>query len=264
MEAETYEQIQRTIKKVLGIDLAHYKAQQMHRRLDTWLLRSNTPTWDAYLTRLRADSAEQTRFRDYLTINVSSFFRDPDRWKSLQKDIMPRLLQENFGRRLGGQLRLWSAGCSIGAEPYTIAIMLTELARSRRAYILASDLDRGALTKARAGGPFSTDDVQQLTPTQKSTYLTAGPPYFVRPFLTRRITFVEQNLLSDPFENDFDLIVCRNVLIYFNPDSKNALFSRFHEALRPGGVLFLGGSEIIAFPHQFGFRNCGPSFYEKV
>ncbi|MCB9134673.1 MAG: protein-glutamate O-methyltransferase CheR [Anaerolineales bacterium] len=264
MEVETYAQIQRTIKKVLGIDLTHYKAQQMYRRLDTWLLRSNVPTWEAYLTRLRMDPAEQARFRDYLTINVSSFFRDPDRWKSLQKDILPRLLVETFGRRFGGELRLWSAGCSIGAEPYTLAIMLAEMARGRQAYLLATDLDRGALAKARAGGPFSEEDVQQLSQTQKNTYLTEAPPYFVRPSLSRRVTFREQNLLSDPFESDFDLIVCRNVLIYFNPDAKNALFSRFYEALRPRGVLFLGGSEIIAFPHQFGFRTCGPSFYEKV
>lgn len=264
MEAETYVHVQRTIKKVLGIDLTHYKAQQMHRRLDTWLLRSNTPNWDDYLLRLSVDAAEQVRFRDFLTINVSSFFRDPDRWNSLQKDILPRILQDTFGRRLGGELRMWSAGCSIGAEPYTLAIILSEMARGRRTYLLASDLDRGALAKARAGGPFTAEDVQQLSPIQKTTYLTEGPPYFVRPTLTRRITFREQNLLSDPFEEDFDLIICRNVLIYFNPESKYSLFSRFHEALRPGGVLFLGGSEIIAFPHQFGFRNCGPAFYEKV
>ncbi|NUM48246.1 MAG: protein-glutamate O-methyltransferase CheR [Anaerolineales bacterium] len=265
METETYQEILRTVKRTLGIDLTHYKDQQMRRRLDTYLLRSGIPSWADYLTRLKVDRTEQGRFRDFLTINVSSFFRDPDRWQGLQDGILPRLLQEALGRRLNGEIRLWSAGCSMGAEPYTLAILLAEMARGRHAYILATDLDRGVLAKARAGGPFKAEEVQAFNNAQKISYFNPGaPPYFIRPFLTQRVTFREHNLLSDPFERDFDLIVCRNVMIYFNPDAKNLLFREFHQALRPGGVLFLGGAEIIPFPHQLGFRSCGPSFYERV
>ncbi len=265
MENETYHQIQQAVKKVLGIDLTHYKEQQMRRRLDGWLMRSQSRVWTDYLARLPGDLIEQARFRDFLTINVSAFFRDPDRWLGLEKEVLPRLLHETPGKRPGGELRLWSAGCSMGAEPFTMVMLLAEIARGRRFYLLATDLDRNILARARNGGPFTAEDLQNFTTTRKNAYFNSvTPPYFLRPLLAQRVTFREHNLLSDPFENDFDLIVCRNVMIYFNAESKNTLIAKFHEALGVGGVLFLGGAEIIPFPHQFGFRSCGTSFYEKI
>lgn len=265
MDGDTYLQIQATVKKLLEIDLSFYKEQQMKRRLDTWLIRSSFSDWPGYLANLRTNTTERARFRDFLTINVSAFFRDPDRWQSVRQDVMPRLLRETFGRGQAGEMRLWSAGCSIGAEAYTLAIILAEVARGRKYYLLASDLDRGVLGKARAGGPYTQEEIKNITATQKEAHFNpGGPPFFIRPALSHRITFREHNLLADVYEKDFDFIVCRNVLIYFNAETKNELFVKFHAALRPGGVLFLGGSEIMPFPQQIGFRSFGPSFYEKV
>lgn len=266
MELEVYQQVKRNVKRLLDLDLDHYKDEQMKRRLDSWLVRSGAPDWKTYFDRLRIDEKERNRFRDYLTINVSAFFRDPERWKSLAEMVLPRLLKESFGRiGLENGLRIWSAGCSIGVEPYTIAILLDEVAPSRRHYILATDYDRGALNKARQCGPYTAEEVQNLTAGQRSAYLQpGGPPYYVTPHLIKKITFQEHNLFSDPFPKDLDLIVCRNVVIYFTAPAKEKLYRAFRDALRPGGVLFVGATEIIPHPQNYGLRNMGISFYERV
>ncbi|HSO27518.1 MAG TPA: CheR family methyltransferase, partial [Anaerolineales bacterium] len=140
METEQYLQIKRSVKSVLRIDLDHYKDEQMRRRLDSWLVRSGAPDWPAYFKRINVDSQELARFRDYLTINVSGFFRDVERWQALEKDVLPRLLAENrraaFERR---QFNVWSAGCSTGPEPYTLAMMFNELFGRFSYHILATD-----------------------------------------------------------------------------------------------------------------------------
>jgi len=266
MELEVYQEVKRNVKRLLDLDLDHYKDEQMRRRLDSWLVRSGAPDWKTYFDRVRIDEKERTRFRDYITINVSAFFRDPERWKSLAEMVLPRLLKESLGR-VGSEngLRIWSAGCSIGAEPYTLAILLDEMAPRRRHSILATDYDLGALNKARQGGPYTAEEIQNLTPAQRSAYLQpGGPPYYVTPNLIKKITFQEHNLFADPFPKDLDLIVCRNVVIYFTAAAKEKLYQAFRDALRPGGVLFVGATEIIPHPQTYGLRNAGISFYERV
>ena len=259
MDLEVYTQVKQSVRKLLDINLDHYKDEQMRRRLDSWLVRSGVPNWTDYFHRARADSNELSRLRDYLTINVSAFFRDPERWHYLRQNVLPALL------RARPRLRLWSAGCSIGPEPYSLAMLLEGLSPGRSHYLLASDLDRGALAKARARGPFTADDIQNVAAAERARYFQAGgPPFFVGETLARRVEFREQNMVADKFEQDFDLIVCRNVVIYFTEAAKAGLYRKFHAALRPGGVLFVGGTEIIAHAAEVGFRNYGISFYQKV
>ncbi|MFZ5808890.1 MAG: CheR family methyltransferase [Chloroflexota bacterium] len=266
MELEVYSEIKRSVKRLLDLDLEHYKDEQMRRRLDSWLVRSGAPDWKSYIDRLRQDEKERSKFRDYLTINVSAFFRDPERWKSLAEQVLPGLLKEAFARSpLDAGLRIWSAGCSIGAEPYTLAILLDEIAPRRRHTILATDFDQGALSKARQGGPYTSEEVQNLTPAQRMAYLKAGgPPHFIQESLIKKIIFQQHNLFGDPFPSEQDLIVCRNVVIYFTAAAKDELYRRFNAALRPGGVLFVGATEIIPHPQDYGFRGFGISFYKKV
>ncbi len=266
MELEIYQEIKRNVRRLLELDLDHYKDEQMRRRLDSWLARSGAPDWKTYFDRVRIDERERNRFRDYLTINVSAFFRDPERWKSLAELVLPRLIKEAMGRDpLENGLRIWSAGCSIGAEPYTLAILLDELAPHRRHSILATDYDLGALSKARQGGPYTAEEIQNLSAAQRSAYLQpAGPPFYVTPNLIKKINFQEHNLFADPFPRGMDLIVCRNVVIYFTTAAKDRLYQAFHDALRPGGVLFVGATEIIPHPQTYGLRNVGISFYERI
>lgn len=259
METEIYTQVKHSIRGLLDINLDYYKDEQMKRRLDSWLVRSGAPSWADYLRRLRTDATELARLRDYLTINVSSFFRDPERWDALRKTILPELLNHR------PRLRVWSAGCSIGLEPYSLAILLDEVSPGRRHQLLATDLDRGALGKAKARGPYSADDVQNVTTSQRQHYFEpGGPPWFIQPNVASRITFREQNMLADEFEGDFDLIVCRNVVIYFTEAAKAELYRKFNQALRPGGILFVGGTEIVPHAQTLGFRNHGISFYERA
>jgi chemotaxis protein methyltransferase CheR len=216
-------------------------------------------SWEDYFKHVQEDDTEKARFRDYLTINVSEFFRDIERWKTLREKIIPYLMQNS------GPLKIWSAGCSTGQEPYTLAILLDEASRGRSSTILATDLDRGALQKARSRGPYNAEETRNLSPHQLSTYFeSTTAPFYVKSSLAQRIKFAEHNLFADPFETNLDLIVCRNVIIYFTAESKDLLYRKFQAALRPGGVLFLGGTEIIPRPHEIGFRNQDISFYVKA
>ena len=261
MEPETYALVKRTILSLLNIDLEHYKDEQMKRRLDSWLVRSGSASWPDYIKRLRAEEMELGRLRDYLTINVSTFFRDPERWELLRKQVIPELLRTASGPRL----RIWSAGCSIGLEPYSLAIMMDELTPGRTHSLLATDLDRGALAKARAGGPYSAEDVQNVSAGQRTRHFRAGgPPFFVNDKLIKQVEFREQNMVQDSFEGGFDLIVCRNVVIYFTEAAKAELYRKFCQALRPGGILFVGGTEVVSRAQDLGYRSFGVSFYQRV
>lgn len=266
MEQETYLKIKSTVKKMLDIDLSGYKDEQMKRRLDSWIIRMGDASWDDYFARLKTQDKELSRFRDYLTINVTEFFRDIERWNSLKSQVLPMLIDFTKKQKDNKRcLKIWSAGCSIGAEPFTLLMIMEEINPGIPYKIVATDLDRGALDKAKAGGPFRQDEVKNISEKQLSRYFRSDfPPYFVKEEHTKKIEFKEKNLITDPYDKDFDLIVCRNVIIYFTTDVKTILNKKFQEALRPGGILFLGGTEIIARPNEYGLKNMGVSFYQKM
>jgi chemotaxis protein methyltransferase CheR len=204
-------------------------------------------------------SAELYKFKDYLTINVSSFFRDVEKFECLQKSILPGLMH---GRP---RLRAWSAGCSHGHEPYSLAMMLAETTGLYRQHnILATDIDRSALERSQAGGPYSAEEVEKVPPALLERYFrTRDDGYYVIESLRRKVSFCYHNLLADPFESGFDLIVCRNVVIYFTAEVKNRLYRRFYDALRPGGVLFVGSTEVVSGAADLGFATAGISFYRR-
>jgi chemotaxis protein methyltransferase CheR len=264
MEADVYAQVKSSIKHTLKIDLENYKDEQMKRRLDSWLARSKVNAWKDYFYLLSTDAIELERFRNYLTINVTEFFRDTNRWDTLRQDILPYLIKNYAENRASGGLKLWSAGCSIGTEAYSLALMMAQAAPLHPYTLLATDLDRGALFKARAGGPYTQDDIRNLSVSQRQKYVSPVAPFHVSEKLKKNIRFEEQDLLKDHFENGFDLIVCRNVVIYFTAEAKDKLYAKFCTALRPGGILFVGGTEIISGPTKYGFQSFGISFYRKT
>ena len=258
MNTQEYSYVKREVLKLTGVDLSSYKAPQVQRRLKTFLLRSGHDTWTGFFRALRNDQVALSDLKDYLTINVSAFFRDPDKFEHLRESILPELLR---GRTT---LSVWSAGCSHGHEPYTLAILLAEASGLyRRHQILATDIDNSALERAKAGGPYSTDEVANVPPDLLARYFKEVPKdsYQAIEQLRRKITFRYHNLLSDPFESSFDLIVCRNVVIYFTAEIKTQLYRRFSDALRPGGVLFVGGTEFLPQASELGFKSAGFSFY---
>lgn len=260
MEDIEYNFIKKNILTLTGVDLNGYKTPQMQRRLATYLQRSGHNNWRSYFEAIRLDRVAVGKLKDYLTINVTSFFRDAEKFDYLRRTILPTLAQSRLA-----PLRIWSAGCSRGHEPYSLAIMLAEESgASRQNYILATDIDQSVLAAARAGGPYSVEEVINVTPPLLQRYFNARDGrYYVTDSLQRRVTFKSHNLLADPFEKGFDLIVCRNVVIYFTAEIKDQLYRRFSESLRPGGVLFVGGTEIVSKASEIGLETAGIGFYRR-
>jgi len=265
MEKVEYTRVSASIQSLLRIDLSHYKDKQMRRRLGSWLSRSAAPDWDSYLALLEVDGSEREKFRNYLTINVSQFFRDPLRWATLQNDVLPSLLgADKDNGRTGSRIRIWSAGCSIGAESFSLAILLEELAPGSKHFILGTDIDRGALQRARNGGPYSEEDVREVSERRKDRcFKREGGAWYVREDIRRAVQFREQDLLNDNPPMHFDLIVCRNVVIYFTQETKAMLYHKFASHLKPGGILFLGGTEIIPRPQEYRLYSRGISLYGR-
>jgi chemotaxis protein methyltransferase CheR len=259
MDAWEYNYIRRKTLLLTGIDLNDYKAPQMQRRLQVYLNRSGYPNWPRFFQTLQGDAAALNQFKNYLTINVSSFFRDPDKYQHLQTVILPEILRHR------ASLRVWSAGCSHGQEAYSVAILLAEATgSSTKHHILATDIDTSALERGRAGGPYLADELVHIPPPLRETYFNSQPSgYQVNEPLRRSVIFRQHNLLADPFAGSFDLIICRNVVIYFEPAAKEKLYQRFCEALRPGGVLFVGGTEIVSKAVDIGLEPAGISFYRR-
>jgi chemotaxis protein methyltransferase CheR len=259
MDTNEYNYIKREVMTLTSIDLNFYKDAQMQRRLNTYLLRSGKPSWRSYFNDIRKDPAEVRKLKDYLTINVSSFFRDVEKYDYLREKIFPELLKTRQ------QLRIWSAGCSRGQEPYTMAMMLVELTGAfRRHTILATDLDRSVLDAAKAGGPYTDDDVAHVPQAlYDRSFRQAEGKHWIKDDLRKRITFKQHNLLADSFETNFDLIVCRNVVIYFTAPVKDKLYQNFYQALRKGGIMFVGGTEIVPKASDKGFETAGISFYRR-
>ncbi len=256
--------------KKSGIDLKLYKDQQMQRRLFNLVERANLKTFMQYFALLDSDPQIYADFLDRMTINVSELCRNPEKWRELREAILPPMLAENR------PLKIWSAGCSYGAEPYSLAILLDQMTPTVRHAIHASDLDRKILAKAKEG-IFSAADVRNLTPQEKERYFTAlpqspgsiplsetMPSLALKPEVRQRVQFRQHNLLADRFEDGYDLICCRNVVIYFTDEAKEALYARFREALRPGGMLLVGGTERIFNFREMGFDSPLPFFYRRI
>jgi len=266
MEAREYIYVKRKIIKLLEIDLDCYKTKQMQRRLRSYLLRTGYPHWPAYFRAIQDDVVQLGKLRDYLTINVTRFLRDPEKFELLRETILPELLR---GRP---KLNVWSAGCSRGQEPYSLAMLLAEATSPYRQHqILATDIDHSALGWAQAGGPYQAEELSDVPPGWLETYFNLRDDgYWFTHRLQRKIAFRQHNLLSDPVimpekehGDGFDLIVCRNVVIYFTKEIKEQLYQRFYNALVPGGMLFLGGTEIISKATEFGFEVVNMSFYRR-
>lgn len=259
MQELEYKYVKHKLRRLTGIDLNCYKAPQMQRRLKAYLTRTGYPNWPKFFQAIQVDPVALSKFRDYLTINVSSFLRDLEKYEYLRTSILPELLRNRAA------LWMWSAGCARGQEAYSLAMLLAEAAGSPDQHrILATDIDRSALDWARTGGPYTADDIANVPADWLQRYFDFyANSYWVNEKLKSRITFRQHNLLSDTIIGKFDLIICRNVVIYFQPEAKRELYHRFYEALRPGGVLFVGGTEIVPKATEIGFEAINVSFYRR-
>lgn len=240
-----------------GINLNFYKPQQMQRRITNLMGRHKVTTYVGFLELLERDAKLYKDFIDYLTINVTEFFRTPEKFDELEKKV----LQELMGR--SAKLNVWSAGCSVGAEPYSLAMILRDLTPNVHHRILATDIDSEILAKARAGVYTATEYKNISSERMRKYFRQEGNNYIISEEIKSRVEFQKQNLLLDKFESGFDLILCRNVVIYFTEQAKDELYRKFLAALKPGGVLFVGGTEAILNFREIGFQQYLPFFYRR-
>lgn len=258
MTDQEYQMLGVKLTKLTGIDISSYKANQMRRRLDSFVAHNSIGTMTDFCGALEREKPLLASLRNYLTINVSEFFRDKNSYDYLQQVIFPQLLKTR------PKLNIWSAGCSYGQEPYSLSMLLTTYAAHGPHRILATDIDTEALAKAKEGGPYPAEAVKNVPNHLLLKYCTLqNGSYFVNPSVRNTIEFKQLNLLNGNFEEGFDLIVCRNVSIYFTESAKSELNRKFFRSLRNGGVLFIGGTEVILDVSQIGFSSLTPSFYLK-
>lgn len=259
MNEREYSYLKKKIHELLRIDIDAYKSRQMRRRLEAFVTVHEPAGTIQFCRTLDRDDTTRRELKEMLTINVSEFFRDVVPYDYLKSTILPELL------RSSPQLNIWTAGCSHGAEPYTLAILLNEMADARRHKILATDIDEAILKRAKAGGPYQPSEVRSVSKWRLKKYFTRSDDgYMVTDVVRKRVDFREHNLLSDPFESGFDLLVCRNVMIYFSNEVKERLFRQFCDSLRPAGVLFIGGAEaLLGAAASLGLEKLSTSFYRK-
>lgn len=255
-----YTLVHKKILDLTGIDLNSYKQPQMLRRLDAILMRCQLPNLAALAAELKAGSPILQEFMERFTINVSECFRDKPRFEQLAQDIIPNMLKRNPA------LKIWSAGCSYGAEPYSLAMILHSL-NATRATITATDIDPKILQAARAGENFTANDFKNLPKDFVAKYFTEikGTTNFkVNNALKSFITFKQHNLLTPPPGENFDLVLCRNVTIYFTEEAKDQVTTYLVKALHHGGILFIGETETIHRPVRFNLNLRSTSFYERA
>ncbi len=258
MEDEDFNQFAAFIKKKTAIDLMQYKEAQMKRRLTTLREKRGFATFVAYSEAIDKNPVLFDEFLDRMTINVSEFYRNPSRWEVLEKRFLPQMLQQH------GRLKIWSAACSTGEEPYTLAIMLAEMNALHKVDIWATDLDNGVLDKAKEG-IYVERSLRDMPPTAQKKYFSEHDgQYVIDEKIKKAIRFEQQNLLADTFQSGYDLIICRNVMIYFTEEAKQLLYSKFAKALKPGGLLFVGSTEQIFTPSRFGLETADTFFYSKT
>ncbi len=245
------------VKDLTAIDLAQYKEAQMKRRLATLRDKKGFASFAHYFKAIQADKAMMAEFLDRMTINVSEFWRNPNRWSVLESKFIPELASRT------NRLKCWSAACSTGEEPYTLAMILDNLHLLGKSQIIASDLDNNALARAQEG-LYPDRSIKDVPPAYFKKYFTPDETLFrVSPVLKRGIKFERKNLLHDPYEEGFDLIICRNVMIYFTEEAKRDMYHRFAQALKPNGILFVGSTEQIFSPSQYGLESADTFFYQR-
>ncbi|MDR1049041.1 MAG: protein-glutamate O-methyltransferase CheR [Synergistaceae bacterium] len=259
-DSPEYDDFKHKLRKIIGLDLNSYK-NQIHRRVHMLRDRWGVKTYDEYFTVLKTDDKKLREFLDHLTINVSEFFRNDKQWWKLRDQLIPELVKKRGSKRI----KLWSAGCATGEEPYSLAILSTVCGLDSSTPVLACDIDKGALAVAQRG-VYLKRQLLSAPPDYLAKYFTTadrGETYQIAPDIKRRVTFKSFNMIDDVFGTGFDLILCRNVVIYFTAETKARLYQKFYDALAPGGYFLVGSTEQIYEYRKIGFENAGPFLYTR-
>jgi len=254
-----YEALKKEVMKLSRIDLNAYKERQMKRRINSLMSKNGFKDYTEYVEELRKKGDTYEEFITYLTINVSEFFRNTSQWDVLKSEVFPYLFSQ-FGKRI----KIWSAACSTGDEPYSLVMVLSEFLPLNKIQIIATDIDKQILAKAKVG-LYNKKSIAGVPEKFIEKYFEkVGSSYRVSDEIKKCVTFKQHNLLKDPYPSDLDLIVCRNVLIYFTEEAKTGIYDRFNRALKKEGILFVGSTEQIMQAREHKFETIRSFFYKKT
>ena len=234
-----FDDFHKWVYREYGMNLSAYKSEQLNRRISSLMGRLDISSLDEYKKVIISDKEQRERFFDFITINVTEFFKN-------------------------GGLKIWSAACSIGCEPYSLAIMLDKLSVKNNVKIIATDIDRNALAKAEKG-IYTFDEIKNVKKEDLDKYFEKiDDNYCVCKKIKSMVTFRKHDLITEKYEGGFDLIVCRNVVIYFKSDAKMEVYSKLSDALNKGGFLFVGGTESIYDYNKVGLERVSTFIYKKL
>lgn len=255
-----YESFKSQIYSLTKIDLSCYKERQMKRRIDALISKHGIKGYDAFIAEIKKNKVLYEEFIAYLTINVSEFYRNPEQWAILEKEILPYLSQQ-----FGQSIKIWSAACSTGDEPYSLVMLLSKFMPLNRIRIIATDIDKQILGKAQLG-LYNDKSLKALPKEFVTKYFTKinDKTYQITDSIKKCVDFKQHNLLKDDYIKNCDMIVCRNVMIYFTEEAKDTIYKNFNQALKKGGILFVGSTEQIIQPNNVGFNSKKSFFYEKI
>jgi chemotaxis protein methyltransferase CheR len=247
------------LRQICGIDLSQYKRPQMERRLRSFFARQGVSRLSECLDSLRRDATELEALLDRVTINVSQLWRHPEQWVLLERDVLPDLI------RRGALLRAWSAGCSYGAEAFTLAAVCHKGIPPAWVRILGTDIDKRMIERAKAA-IFTDEDARGVDVTKMEHGFERIPQgWRARDVLRQMMTFELGDLLRvAPEPESQDLILCRNTVIYFAEPIRDELHARLAAALRPGGYLVVGATERVSRPRDLGLEMAHPFIYRKA
>lgn len=223
------------------------------------LKNNNISDYRQYYQFISNNKDKYQEFIDKITINVSEFFRNPNQFFLLKDKILIDLYKKQ------GPLKIWSAACSMGEEPFSVAILIKETGIKIKEKILATDIDKKVIQKALIG-EYNPKNMNNVPNNYLHKYFQTkndGKTYLIKDEIKDLVVFKQHNLLKDEFEQDYDLIICRNVVIYFTDETKQKLYKRFYQSLKPGGVLFTGNTELIFDAKNLGFDSLSTFFYQK-
>ena len=230
-----YEWFKNEVYRLTQIDLNYYKEKQMRRRIDTLAKKNGADSYETYIDMISADKAKFKQFINFITINVSEFYRNPDQWSFLDREVIPEILKNNTGT-----IKIWSAACSTGDEPYSLAMAFSKHVPLSRIKILATDIDDQVIASAKAG-LYSAKSVENVPADLKKKYFTQVEGSYK---------------ISDD-------IKCRNVVIYFTDDAKDMIYKNFFNTLKSKGILFIGSTEQITTYRELGFERLSSFYFRK-
>jgi chemotaxis protein methyltransferase CheR len=252
LDDDGFELLTAKITRERGFGCASYKEKCVRRRIAVRMRARSVHTFADYGLVLDRDPHEYELLLDALTINVTKFFRNPETFAAIARELVPALYA-----RSEPQLRIWSAGCASGEEPYSLAMLMHRYASTQghrfdRVEVLGTDLDRASLAAAEKA-VYLEPTLSDTPPDIRQLYFPTQPPHRINDDVRARVQFRRHDLLREPFPEPQHLICCRNVIIYFDRNTQESLFERFADALLPGGFLVLGRVETLFGPARARF-----------